>query len=157
MIKWLLLATLSLSLFSGAAQAQGAARGPDKKVSEEAQTEATARRELDIARQYFKLKKAYVASLSRAEELVAGYPSFSKRDEALYIAGLSSVYLMEGKGKQKLTAGDIKDRNRTPEQLRSDARDYLTEIVEKFPQSSFREEAAKELAKLGGSNGRSKN
>ena len=149
MSKLLLLLALCLSFMAGAA-AQGTARGPDKAATEEAETEVAARHDLEVARQYFKLKKAYVAALSRAEELVAGYPTFSKRDEALYIAGMSSLYLVEGKGKQKFTAKDIKDRNRTPEQLRIEAREYLSEIVNSYPKSEFRNEAEEKLKSLGG-------
>jgi outer membrane protein assembly factor BamD (BamD/ComL family) len=148
MSKLLLLLALCLSLTAGAA-AQGPVRGPDKKTAEDAETEALARHELEVARQYFRLRKAYVAALSRAEELVAGYPTFSKRDEALYIAGMSSLYLANGKGKQRFTEKEVKEKNRTPEQLRDEAREYLSEIVGNFPQSEFFAEAEKELKKLG--------
>jgi outer membrane protein assembly factor BamD (BamD/ComL family) len=96
---------------------------------------------LEVARQYFRLRKAYVAALSRAEELVAGYPTFSKRDEALYIAGMSSLYLANGKGKQKSSA--------KPDDLRAQAREYLGEIVSGYPQSEFFAEAEKQLKSLG--------
>jgi hypothetical protein len=33
---------------------------------------------LETARLYFKLRKAYVASLQRCEEILAGNPAFSK-------------------------------------------------------------------------------
>ena len=140
--KWLLLLALSVSLTAGAATAQGPARGPDKAATEDAAVEKDALHQLEVARQYFKLRKAYVAALSRTEEIIAGYPSFSKLDEAYYIAGLSSFYLADGKGKQKSTA--------TPEQLRTQAREYLSEIVNRFPASTYRDEANDKLKKLGG-------
>jgi outer membrane protein assembly factor BamD (BamD/ComL family) len=143
---------LGVALACGA-RAQGTVRPPDKSMTEEAQAELTARHDLEVARQYFKLRKAYVAALSRAEELVAGYPTFSKRDEALYIAGMSSLYLADGKGKQKFTEKEVKEKNRTPEQLRLDAREYLSELVNNYPKSEFFAEADKELKKLGNSNG----
>ena len=135
---------------AGVTRAQGPVRGPDKTVAADSETEVAARHDLEVARQYFKLKKAYVAALSRAEELVAGYPTFSKRDEALYIAGMSSLYLADGKGKQKFTDKDIKEHNRTPEQLRIEAREYLSEVVNSYPQSEFRKEAEEKLKGLGG-------
>ena len=141
MCKIILLIVLGLMLISGA-WAQGPVRGPDKTVAADSETEVAARHDLEVARQYFKLKKAYVAALSRSEELVAGYPTFSKRDEALYIAGMSSLYLAEGKGKQKSTV--------KPDELRANAREFLSEIVNSYPKSEFFAEAEKALAKLGG-------
>ena len=129
-----------LLLCAALSYAQGPARGPDKATTEDAKMEADARHELEVARQYFKLRKAYVAALSRAEEIVAGYPTFSKRDEALYIAGMSSVYLAKGKGKQKSTV--------KPEDLRAQAREFLTELVNSFPKSEFFSEAEAHLKKL---------
>ena len=140
--KWLLLLILSVSLTAGAAVAQGPARGPDKAATEDATVEKDALHQLEVARQYFKLRKAYVAALSRTEEIIAGYPAFSKLDEAYYIAGLSSLYLADGKGKQKSPVA--------PEQLRTQAREYLSEIINRFPASTYRDEANDKLKKLGG-------
>ncbi len=61
--------------------------------------EADALHNLDVAWQYFKLKKAYVAVLLRAEETMAAHPTFTKMDEILYLSGMSSYYLATGKGK----------------------------------------------------------
>ena len=84
---------------------------------------------LTVARHYFKLKKAYVAAIKRCEEIDAGNPTFAKMDEVLYIAGMSSLRLAESKGKQKST--------KTPDELRLDARVYLSRLVAGYPNSSF--------------------
>ncbi|MDQ6787648.1 MAG: hypothetical protein M3033_12645, partial [Acidobacteriota bacterium] len=68
--------------------------------------EADAKHNLEVAQQYFKLKKAYRAVLLRFEETFAAYPQFSRMDEFLYYAGMSSFYLSENKGKQKLVKTD---------------------------------------------------
>ena len=143
MKKLSILLALFIALTASVAHAQGVARGPEKNAVEDAAQEKEALHQLDVARQYFKLKKAYLASLSRTEEIIAGYPAFSRLDEAYYIAGLSSFYLAEGKGKQKAVAA-------TPEQLRTQAREYLSEIINRFPASSYRDEATDKLKKLGG-------
>src|SRR5207237_10515319 len=64
--------------------------------------EADATHNLEVARQYFTTKKAYKAVLMRFEETYAAYPDFSKMDEFLYYAGMSSYYLSLNKGKQKI-------------------------------------------------------
>ncbi|HEX8853377.1 MAG TPA: outer membrane protein assembly factor BamD [Pyrinomonadaceae bacterium] len=132
-----------LALGAGEARAQGggAAKGPDPTVIADAELEKEALHNLEVAKHYFKMKKAYVAAATRAEEIVAGYPSFTRTDEALYIAGMSNLYLAEGKGKQKSTA--------PADKLRDEARAYLSRIVEEFPESDFRGRAEEELRKLG--------
>ena len=81
------------------AQGGGAKQGPD--VTRDPDMEKDSLHNLDVARQYFKLKKAYVGALERCEEVLAGNPAFSKIDEVLFIAGTSSLNLAEAKGKQK--------------------------------------------------------
>src|SRR6476660_2948025 len=71
--------------------------------------ETDAKHNLDVANQYFKLKKAYKSVIGRFEETYAAYPDFSQIDEFLYIAGMSSYYLSEGKGKQKIDAKTEKE------------------------------------------------
>src|ERR1044071_8069800 len=96
---------LSLSVAAGArAQTGTVAAGPDPSAVRDVETEAAARHELEVARHYFKNKKAYYAAFKRCEELAAGYPEFAKRSEVLYMRGMSSLYLSEGKGKQKAPA-----------------------------------------------------
>lgn len=134
------------------ARAQGGARqGP--AVTRDSELEKESLHNLEVARHYFKLRKAYVASLQRAEEIKAGNPTFSKADEVLYIAGKSSLNLVEGKGKQAATLylvpdGDNK-RPITPEELRDLARAYLSELVTEHPQSKFRAQAEEDLKALG--------
>src|SRR2546423_15313500 len=81
------------------AQGGGAKQGP--AVLRDPDMEKDSLHNLEVARQYFKLRKAYVAALQRCEEVLAGNPAFSKIDEVLYIAGTSSLNLADAKGKQK--------------------------------------------------------
>src|SRR2546423_1763589 len=83
-----------------AVRAQGGAKqGPE--ITRDPILEKDSLHNLEVARQYFKLRKAYVAALERCEEVLAANPAFSKIDEVLYIAGTSSLNLADAKGKQK--------------------------------------------------------
>src|SRR5262249_51781451 len=119
---------------SSVALAQGGAKsGPD--VNRDPDMEKDSLHNLEVARQYFKLRKAYVASLQRCEEIIAGNPAFSKIDEVLYIAGKSNLYLAEGKGKQSPTLykrGGAQSTTPTSEEFRSEARDYLSQLVNDY-------------------------
>lgn len=112
--------------------------------------EADANHNLDVSRQYFKTKKAYKAVLLRFEETFAAYPEFSKMDEFLYLAGMSSFYLSNNKGKQKIDAksSDEDKKKFAPEKLREDATAYLSQLVENYPQSQYKADAAKTLESL---------
>jgi outer membrane protein assembly factor BamD (BamD/ComL family) len=112
--------------------------------------EADAKHNLDVARQaYTPLKKAYKQVLLRFDETFAAYPDFSQMDEFLYLAGMSSYYLAEGKGKQKVDAKSEKEMKRfAPEKLREDAVAYLSMVIDKYPQSKFRPDAEKTLSEL---------
>jgi outer membrane protein assembly factor BamD (BamD/ComL family) len=143
MKKFCLLAICLLLLFVAAplARAQGNAKqGPD--VMRDPDLEKDSLHNLEVARHYFKLKKAYIAALQRCEEIIAGNPVFSKIDEVLFIAGESSLRLAENKGKQ---ASKV-----TSDKLREDARDYLSQLVNGYPDSSFRKQAEDDLKGLGG-------
>ncbi len=108
--------------------------------------EADASHNLEVAQQYFKTKKAYKAVLMRFEETFAAYPEFSKMDEFLYLAGMSSFYLSENRGKQKVDSKSETERKKfAPEKLREDARAYFSMIVEKYLQSQYKAEAEKIL------------
>jgi outer membrane protein assembly factor BamD (BamD/ComL family) len=131
-----------LALSSSVARAQSAVRQPDASVLRDPMLEKDSKHNLDTARQYFKLKKAYRASLSRAEEIIAGYPNFSQIDEALFIAGMSNLYLSEKKGKQQPTL--------PVEKHRAEARAYLSRLVNEYPESKFRKDAEDGLQSLGG-------
>jgi hypothetical protein len=121
----------------------GVKNGPDPTMIRDPELEKDSLHNLDVARQYFKLKKAYIAALRRCEEVIAGNPNFSKIDEVLFIAGESSLRLSENKGKQA-------EKERKPEQLRDDARTYLSQLVNDHPQSAFRQQAEDDLKALGG-------
>ena len=142
-----------LMMMSADVVAQGGAKkGPD--VARDPDMEKDSLHNLEVARGYFKLKKAYVASLQRCEEVLAGNPTFSKIDEVLFIAGQSSVNLAEGKGKQDakqyvIHEGD-KKTTLTSEEFRGKARDYLSQLLADYPQSSFRGQAEEALKTLGG-------
>ena len=145
---------LALFLSAGVCHAQGggAKQGPD--VVRDPDMEKDSLHNLEVARQYFKLRKAYVASLQRSEEVLAGNPAFSKIDEVLYIAGTSSLNLAEAKGKQKpdkyvVHEGDKKS-TLTAQDFRDKARDYLSQLVNSYPQSKFKDEALEDLKSLGG-------
>lgn len=110
--------------------------------------EADAKHNLDVARQAYKLKKAYKGVLLRFEETYAAYPEFSNIEEFLYLAGMSSYYLSKGQGKQKVNLKSDKEKKFAPEKLREDSVAYLSLLIEKNPQSQFKEEAEKVLAEL---------
>ena len=144
-------AALGLALMAAPAPARAqsgsVAQGPDPSVLVDVELEKDAKKNLEVARHYFRMKKAYLASRARTEELIAGYPKFARLDEALYIAGMSSLYLAEGKGKQ---AAPKTGAEFTPENLRLSAREYLSRLVNEFPESKFRGDAEAALAQLGG-------
>ena len=135
--------TLGLGLFilAGTVSAQ---RQIDPKVIRDPILEADAKHNLEVANQYFKLKKAYVGSLKRCEEIMAAYPEFSRMDEVLYVAGMSSYYLADRKGKQKpILKTDDEKKKYDPAKLREDALMYLSQLIENYPQSPFLEDAKK--------------
>ena len=111
--------------------------------------EADAKHNLDVAWNAFKLKKAYKGVLMRFEETYAAYPEFSKIDEFLYLAGMASYYLSEGKGNQKIDPKTEKNMEKyQPAKLKEDAVAYLSTIVDKYPESKYRDDAAKTLKVL---------
>lgn len=123
--------------------------GQDEALSFEQILENDARQNLNVARHYFKQKKAYKAVLSRFEETFAAHPSFSRMDEFLYYAGMSSVYLSENKGKQKVNLADEDERRKfDPARLRENAIAYFALIIENFPKSKFEDEAREMLKQL---------
>lgn len=138
--------TLLTTIFlSSAAFAQ---RNVTPAIDRDPLMEADAKHNLDVAWQNFApAKKAYKAVLGRFDETFAAYPDFSKIDEFLYLAGMSSYYLAEGKGKQKVDMRSQRERERfAPERLRADAVKYLKLLVEQFPQSKYAADAQKTLA-----------
>jgi outer membrane protein assembly factor BamD (BamD/ComL family) len=145
------LAALAVPAAAQPARAQSGTVAAGPAVARDADAEKSAKHELEVARHYFHNKKAYLASYKRADELIAGYPEFSKLDEVLYIAGMSGFYLSQGKGKQALPKAEPgKQPEFTPEDLRENARAYLSRLVKDYPKSSFRKEAEETLSQLGG-------
>ncbi len=143
-MKKFYLVAICLLVFSAAAplaRAQGNAKqGPD--VVRDPDLEKDSLHNLEVARHYFKLRKAYIAALQRCEEIIAGNPTFSKIDEVLFMAGESSLRLAENRGKQaSKTASD---------KLREDGRDYLSQLVNGYPDSKFKDTALEDLKPLGG-------
>jgi outer membrane protein assembly factor BamD (BamD/ComL family) len=150
---------MALSVWASASFAQGRAKtGPDPATIRDAELEKDSLHNLEVARHYFKQKKAYLAALKRCEEIDAGNPNFAKMDEVLYIAGESSMKLAETGGKQKtkvvvpdsMLAKEKHDmKYKTPEELREDARVYLSRLVADYPNSVFRSQATIDLRALG--------
>ncbi len=65
-------------LCAPAVSAQGKAKtGPDPSTIRDPDLERDSLHNLEVARNYFKLKKAYVAALKRCEEIIAGNPNFA--------------------------------------------------------------------------------
>ena len=131
-------------------RAQGVRQGPDPATLRDPDLERDSLHNLEVARNYFKLKKAYVASLKRCEEIIAGNPNFAKIEEVLYMAGQSSLGLADKKGKQSpdlyVIFEDGKKRTLTSEQFREMGRDYLNKLIKDHPDSPFAKEAREELA-----------
>ena len=158
---FVLLLVLLTGLFASAsAFGQGRAKtGPDPATVRDADLEKDSLHNLEVARHYFKLKKAYLAALNRCEEIDAGNPSFSKMDEVLFIAGESSLRLAETGGKQKTKVVMPNDmlakekqevKRKTPDELREDARVYFSRLAAGYPNSAFYKQAESDLEALGG-------
>ena len=139
---------------------QGKAKtGPDPSTIRDADLEKDSLHNLEVARHYFKLKKAYQAALNRCEEIDAGNPNFAKMDEVLFIAGESSLRLAETGGRQKtkkvmpndMLANEKQEtKHKTADELRADARVYFSRLVSGYPSSSFLNQAKTQLEALGG-------
>jgi outer membrane protein assembly factor BamD (BamD/ComL family) len=149
----LVFAALLLIVVPSTMSAQGGAKqGP--QIMRDAELEKDSLHNLEVARHYFKLRKAFVAALQRCEEIMAANPAFSRIDEALFIAAQSSLNLSEGKGKQNASAyiiyeGETK-KTLTAEEFRELARGYFSQLVNSYPESKFRSEAEDALRALGG-------
>jgi outer membrane protein assembly factor BamD (BamD/ComL family) len=156
----LLVFVSAFALGASALFAQGRAKtGPDPAAIRDSDLENDSLHNLEVARHYFKQKKAYLAALKRCEEIDAGNPNFAKMDEVLYIAGESSARLAEtgGKQKTKIVMPDVmlakekqETKYKTPDELREDARGYLSRLVADYPNSAFRSQAEADLQALGG-------
>lgn len=144
--------TLLLTLSSCVFTQGGAKQKP--QIQRDAELEKDSLHNLEVARHYFKTRKAYVAALQRSEEIIAANPMFSRIDEALYMAGQSSLNLAAGKGRQKsslyvIHEGETK-KTLTTAEFRELARGFFTQLVNSYPESSFRGQAEDALRALGG-------
>jgi outer membrane protein assembly factor BamD (BamD/ComL family) len=140
-------------LSASGVQAQGGAK-QQPQVMVDSDLEKDSLHNLEVARHYFKTRKAYVAALQRCEEIIAGNPAFSRLDEVLFMAGESSLNLSAGRGRQQSSLyivhdGDVK-KTLAPDQFRDLARDYFSQLVKSYPDSTFRAQAESQLASLGG-------
>ena len=136
-----------------AAYAQGGVRsGPDPSTIRDPDLEKDSLHNLEVARNYFRLKKAYVAALMRLEEIIAGNPNFARIDEVLLMAGQSSLWLADNKGKQSaslyVSVEGGKKRTLTSDQFRDLGRLYLNKLVDEHPDSTFAKQAKEELRML---------
>src|SRR6185436_15719011 len=149
------LGLLFLVLLSSApaSYAQGGVKtGPDPSTIRDPDLEKDSLHNLEVARNYFKLKKAYVAALKRCEEIIAGNPNFARIEEVLLMAGQSSLWLADKKGKQSpdlyVSFEGGEKRTLTSEQFREMGRGYLTKLINDYPESPFAKEAKEELRLL---------
>jgi len=153
-VSFVLMLVLVAALFVSApvAQAQGVRTGPDPSTLRDPDLERDSLHNLEVARNYFKLKKAYVAALKRCEEIIAGNPNFAKIEEVLLMAGQSSLWLAEKKGKQSpdlyVTFDGGEKRTLTSEQFREMGRDYLTKLINDYPNGTYAKQAREELRVL---------
>ena len=149
-IKFLLL--FVFLLLTPAAYAQGVKSGPDPSTLRDPDLERDSFHNLEVAKNYFKLKKAYVASLKRCEEIIAGNPNFAKIDEVLLMAGQSSLWLSQNKGKQRpeqyVSFDGGEKKTLTLEQFREMGVDYLNKLIKDYPESPFAKQAREELNAL---------
>ncbi len=147
MKKYFLYLVIFGAVMTGSVNAQ---RNVEPAIDRDPVLEQDAKHNLDVAWQAFKpLKKAYKQVIMRFEETFAAYPQFSKMDEFLYLAGMSSYYLSENKGKQKIDPKSEKEKEKyAPAKLKEDAVAYLSMVVDKYPESKYRPEAEKTLATL---------
>ena len=107
---------------------------------------------LEVARNYFKLKKAYVAALKRCEEIIAGNPNIARIEEVLLMAGQSSLWLSQNKGKQRpeqyVSFEGTEKHTLTSAQFREMGIDYLKKLINDYPNSPFAKQAQEELRSL---------
>ena len=143
----MIFAVVSIGVMGISASAQ---RNVTPAIDRDPLMEQDAKHNLDVAMQAFGPgKQAYKQVILRFEETFAAYPDFSKIDEFLYIAGMSSYYLSENKGKQKVDPKNTKEAAKyAPDKLRKEAATYLGLIVEKYPQSKYKADAETTLALL---------
>ena len=149
----LLLLFLLLVVAAPVSYAQGGVKsGPDASTLRDPDLERDSFHNLEVARNYFKLKKAYVAALKRCEEIIAGNPNFAKIEEVLLMAGQSSLWLSQNKGKQRpeqyVSFEGTEKHTLTSAQFREMGVDYLKKLINDYPNSPFVKQAQEELRSL---------
>ena len=151
-IKFLLLLLILFVFSAPAAFGQGVRSGPDQSTLRDPDLERDSLHNLEVAKNYFKLKKAYVASLKRCEEIIAGNPNFSKIEEVLLMAGQSSLWLSQNKGKQNpnlyVSFDGGEKKTLTSEQFREMGVGYLKKLITDYPNSPYAKQAQEELREL---------
>jgi outer membrane protein assembly factor BamD (BamD/ComL family) len=142
----ILILSCLIVMIVGTAHGVSAQRNVTPTIVRDAVMEADATHNLDVAWNAFKVRKAYKGVILRFEETFAAYPEFSKIDEFLYIAGMSSYYLSDNKGRQKVDLKSEKEKEKfAPAKLREDAAAYLSTVVEKYPMSQYKADAERTL------------
>src|ERR1043165_5342818 len=149
----ILLVLLAILVVAPVSFAQGGVKsGPDPATLRDPDLERDSYHNLEVARNYFKLKKAYVAALKRCEEIIAGNPNFAKIEEVLLMAGQSSLWLSQNKGKQKpeqyVSFDGGEKKTLTSQQFREMGVDYLKKLIADHPDSPFAKQAQEELGML---------
>jgi outer membrane protein assembly factor BamD (BamD/ComL family) len=149
----LLLLVLLFVVATPVTYAQGGVKGgPDPATLRDPDLERDSYHNLEVARNYFKLKKAYVAALKRCEEIIAGNPNFARIEEVLLMAGQSSLWLSQNKGKQKpelyVSFEGSEKRTLTSAQFREIGVDYLKKLINDYPNSPYAKQAQEELRLL---------
>jgi outer membrane protein assembly factor BamD (BamD/ComL family) len=149
----LLLLLLLFVVAAPVSYAQGGVKeGPDAATLRDPDLERDSYHNLEVARNYFKLKKAYVAALKRCEEIIAGNPNFARIEEVLLMAGQSSLWLSQNKGKQKpelyVSFEGTEKHTLTSAQFREMGVDYLKKLINDYPNSPFAKQAQEELRSL---------
>ena len=151
-IRFIFVFLFALLISAPASYAQGVRSGPDPATIRDPDLERDSHHNLEVAKNYFKLKKAYVAALKRCEEIIAGNPNFAKIEEVLLMAGQSSIWLSQSKGKQKpelyVSFEGGEKRTLTPEQFRELGKTYLNKLITEYPDGSYSKQAQEELRAL---------
>ncbi|HET7112315.1 MAG TPA: outer membrane protein assembly factor BamD [Pyrinomonadaceae bacterium] len=136
-----------------ATYAQGVRNGPDPATIRDPDLERDSQHNYEVAKNYFKLKKAYVAALKRCEEIIAGNPNFARIEEVLLMAGQSSIWLSQNKGKQKpelyVSFEGGEKRTLTAEQFLDMGKMYLNKLITEYPDGQYAKQAQEELRALG--------
>jgi len=150
MTKRIITFLFSLMLVFVGANLAYSQRNVTQAIERDPVLEKDAKHNLDVAWQAFTpLKRAYKQVIFRFGETYAAYPDFSKIDEFLYLAGMSSYYLSKNEGKQKVDLRLEKEKDKfAPQKLREDAEAYLAKMLELNPGSRFKDEAEKTIAEL---------